>query len=83
MHTVDRERDGGAAFLSASAEERPAGAAGPGRLRKEDEPDGEPRFLMLTTVRDYALEQLPAAAERAARTASRTAGVCARRAACL
>jgi predicted ATPase len=34
-------------------------------LRKQDEPDGEPRFLMLATVRDYALEQLAAAGEEA------------------
>jgi predicted ATPase len=36
-------------------------------LRKEDGPDGEPRFLMLATVREYALEHLTLAGEAAAR----------------
>jgi tetratricopeptide (TPR) repeat protein len=35
-------------------------------LREEDGPDGEPRFLLLATVREFALEQLAAAGEAAA-----------------
>jgi predicted ATPase len=35
-------------------------------LHTEDGPDGEPRFVMLATVRDFALEQLDAAGEAAA-----------------
>jgi non-specific serine/threonine protein kinase len=34
-------------------------------LREEDGPGGEPRYLMLETVREFALEQLVAAAEEA------------------
>jgi len=33
-------------------------------LRQEDGPDGEPRFGMLETIREYALEQLQASDER-------------------
>ena len=32
-------------------------------IRQETAPDGEPRFVMLETIRDYALEALAAAAE--------------------
>ena len=33
-------------------------------LRQEEQPDGEPRFTMLETIRAYALERLEAAAKR-------------------
>ena len=32
-------------------------------LRQEDEPDGEPRFIMLATIREFAAEQLAASGE--------------------
>ena len=39
-------------------------------LRSEEQPDGEPRFFMLETIRDYAREQLErASSRRAARSA--------------
>ena len=44
-------------------------------LRQEDGPDGEPRFAMLETIREYALEQLQASA-RSQRSARRHLACC-------
>ncbi|HET8647209.1 MAG TPA: tetratricopeptide repeat protein, partial [Vicinamibacteria bacterium] len=43
-------------------------------LREEDGPDGEPRFLLLATVREFALEQLAAAGEEPAVRTAHAAG---------